>query len=166
MAHITVMIYFKKVLLTQPDKDQVAKAIRKVSLKRNNPLDFTSSRMLAGTDKRFFGSEGKKSTNFTRIRYSIEDLLPKLIINFSKDPNHQFYKVRLSFISSVAFCFLSVMLLAVLALLYKNHDGIEVLAYMALFYSIFILLILLEIRLTDKAIQSVVNTSLQASTSI
>lgn len=101
------MIYFKKIYLDNPNKEQVEKAIRKLALKRTSSLDFTSSGMITGTDKRFLGSEGKTQTKFTRVRYSIENLLPKFIISFPKSEDAQYYKLRFSFRSSVIISFLT-----------------------------------------------------------
>jgi hypothetical protein len=91
------MLYFKTVPfpngVKQPD---VEKALRSYALKRISSLDFKSSTINVGIDKLFLGLEGKNSLNFTRLRTSFESLLPKLIINLSKDPAATAYKIRLS----------------------------------------------------------------------
>ena len=151
------MIYFKKINLTNPDKEQVEKAIRKLALKRTSSLDFASSGMITGTDKKFLGLEGKTQTRFTRIRYSIENLLPKFIISFSKSTGAESYKIRFSFRSSVIISFLTSTFLTTLVLSFNNPNGFEVLAILGLLYIIFILLSWLEYKLTLKAIDEVIS---------
>jgi hypothetical protein len=150
------MIYFKKIYFVDYDKEYAEKAIRKLALKRNTSLDFKSSGMIAGTDKLFLGCEGENQTQFTRIRYYLENLMPKLIISFPKNDNDQFYKIRLAFRSFIIFSFLSIMLLLVFVLSLTNPNGINVLEGLASFYVIFFLLILLEIKLTKKALHSAI----------
>src|SRR3954466_1528102 len=104
------MIYFKTIPLTDLDKHQVEKAIRKVASKKDTSLDFTSSGAMAGTDRLFIGSEDKNDVKFARIRYYLEDLLPKIILSFPRSDNDQFYKMRLSARSFAVFCLIALLL--------------------------------------------------------
>ena len=73
------MFYFKKIYSSVTDRMQLENALRKAALKKNRPLDFDISSMDMGTDKYFFGYEGKNSLQFTRIRTSFEKLFLNLL---------------------------------------------------------------------------------------
>jgi hypothetical protein len=90
------MIYFKTVHLNFDNKASVEAAIRKNCIKRTTMLDIKSSISDIGTGKRFFGYEGKDALYFTRIRSSVEQLLPKMIVSLPKNETDSFYRIRLS----------------------------------------------------------------------
>lgn len=88
-------MYFKSVLFpSNLNQSQVETALRKVSMKETMSLDFNFKSVNIGTDKKFWGLEGKKDLKFTRLKTSFEFFLPKLIISLSKDPSVNNYRIR------------------------------------------------------------------------
>jgi hypothetical protein len=146
------MIYFKTVYLNSPDKTEVEKAIRKLASKRDSSIDLVSSGSLAGTDRLFIGSEGKYQVNFTRIRYYIEGLLPKIIISFPKSEADNYYKLRLSFRTTLVFCLFTILFIMGCIAAISGENGFDAFFIFTIVALIFFLLILLEIKLTKRAI--------------
>jgi len=95
------MLYFKKIYLPNDlEKQDLEKGLRSRSLKRSQMLDFVFETTNTGTDKYFLGNEGKKDLKLTRIKTSFESFLPKIIISFPKETAEQYYKFRLSILST------------------------------------------------------------------
>jgi hypothetical protein len=147
----SMMIYFKKIQLIDPGKEETELALRKVAIKSKSPLNKGSSRTDAGTKKLFFGFDGPDDTTFTRVRYFIEGYMPKIIISISKDNDDNQLKFKLDFVSTCIFLGASFLFMSDL-IAELSHQEWENAAYVVLFYSIFIGLIWLEIRLTQRNI--------------
>jgi hypothetical protein len=146
------MFYFKKVILTDYTQNELETALRKVSLKSKSSLDGVGSSTDAGTKYVFLGHEGKGGLTFTRIKYFIEKYLPKLIIKISPDANDCYYKLRFSLVSTIMLMIFSTLAFIILLALVFNPDRIEAVLPMLIFIAGYVLLILLEFKLTTKKI--------------
>jgi hypothetical protein len=152
------MIYFKKIEFPYPGKEQTEIALRKFAVKRTSSLDNISSSAVAGTDKIFVGFEKANDVQFARIRYLIEGYLPKVIISIPKDKGDDSLKFRLSLISTLVFLGLSgfVLLSLFLVIAANNDDALEVISFFGFIYLIYLFLIFLEIRITQKGIKKAI----------
>lgn len=93
-------MYFKTIPLPSDlNQPQAESFLRKASIKESMSLDFKFKAVDIGTDKIFYGLEGKKDLKFTRLKTSFEFFMPKLIISLSKDPAANYYRIRLGAIS-------------------------------------------------------------------
>ncbi len=147
-----MMIYFKKIEFPYPGKEQTEAALRKAAIKRTTSLDFKSSSTAVGNKKLFMGLDELNDTKFTRIRYFVEGYLPKIIISVPKNDQGKLLKFRLSIVATVVFCLLVLYILT--GLVFPNGssiatEGVTLLAF-------FILLILLELKLTRSAIDKAI----------
>jgi hypothetical protein len=152
----SMMIYFKKIQLIDPAKDQVETAMRKFAIKQSSSLDFKSSSTNVGTDKLFIGFEDANQIQFSRIRYFIESYLPKIIISISKSNDDNYLKMKLSIISSFIFLGATALFLFTLIISAINSDGLEPFVILGIIYCFFILTLLLEIKLTKKCIEKAI----------
>lgn len=152
------MIYFKKIYIDNSDKSETIKAIRKFASRRDSSLDLVSSGALAGTDRLFLGAERTEQIDFTRIRYYIEDLLPKVIISFPVAEADNYYKFRFSFRTTLVACAITILLIlgCVASIINNTPDAFIVFAAVFIF---FCLLILLEIKLVKRAIAKAIERS-------
>ncbi|PTQ94112.1 hypothetical protein C8P68_107177 [Mucilaginibacter yixingensis] len=155
------MIYFKKIQTSAADQRQLEQALRKMALKRTRPLDLYVSSTDIGTDKYFHGFEGKNGVQFTRIRSSLERLVPKLIIKIPQDPGANYYQVRLG---AVSLFYLLIFILPIAAIVHNiminpadgDYNFIWVLfLYIGLFY--------LEYRLTTSRVEKAISKYKEAS---
>jgi hypothetical protein len=106
------MIYFRKVFFDLPvTHQQVERGLRKVAAKRLTSLDFKSSTSDFKSDKYFLGLEGRKDIKFTRVRTSLERLVPKIIISLSKNTDQNYYRLRLTWGWAFFFMLLALVLL-------------------------------------------------------
>lgn len=88
-------MYFKTIPLPlNLNQPQVEATLRKASIKESMSLDFKFKAVDIGTDKIFYGLEGKKDLKFTRLKTSFEFFLPKLIVSLSKDSSADYYRIR------------------------------------------------------------------------
>ena len=136
---------------------QVETALRKASMKETISLDFTSKSINIGTDKIFWGLERKRNLKFTRIRTSFEFFLPKLIINLSKNPSVNFYKIRPGALSIVVAGLLFFGLFTGILGVIKGRPNIESLILFPVLIVIYIALTLFELRLTASRAVKVLN---------
>jgi len=146
-----MMIYFKKIQLIDPGKKETELALRKVAIKSKSQLNKVSSKTNAGTEKLFFGFDGPDDVTFTRVRYFIEGYMPKLIISISKNNDDDLLKFKLGFESTCIFLGASLLLISALIAELSRQEW-DSAAYGILFYSVFIALIWLEIKLTQRNI--------------
>lgn len=147
------MIYFKKThLLNNSEKQDLEKGLRSKSLKRSQLLDFVFETTNIGTDKYFLGHEGKNDLKLTRIKTSFESFLPKIIISFPKETAVQYYKFRLSVLSTAILAVLSLLLLTCLLDVVINQKNVEAFLIVVILSLIYFLFILLELKITKNRI--------------
>lgn len=147
-------MYFKKINLNQLDSKTLESSLRKASLKRLSPLDIQSSVTNSKEQKKFLGYEKTDELQFTRIRYSFERILPKLIISTAKTNElAASYRVRLALISLLI---ISIIIMGSLYGMYQLAIGelpIENILRILLFPALFFILLKVEMRLTQKNIE-------------
>lgn len=147
------MLYFKKTyILDGLQKENLEKGLRNRSLKRSQMLDFVFETSNMGTDKYFLGNEGKKDLKLTRIKTSFESFLPKIIISFPKEMDLQYYKFRLSILSTFIFTILSLLLVTTFLDVIINQKNMEGFLVGIALSAIYFLLILLELKITRNRI--------------
>ncbi|GAA4325659.1 hypothetical protein GCM10023149_28140 [Mucilaginibacter gynuensis] len=147
------MIYFKKVYLNDTgEKKAVERAMRKFALKSPPSIDFSGSSH-EGSGKLFLGQDGRDDIKFTRIRYLVENYLPKLIISLPKSETENYYKVRYSIMSTVFFCLLSAGFLLAIASVLMNKNRPENALIPFAFLALFILFTRVEMNFIDRDIK-------------
>jgi hypothetical protein len=152
------MLYFKKIyLLNDSEKQDLEKGLRSRSLKRSQMLDFVFETTNIGTDKYFLGNEGKKDLKLTRIKTSFESFLPKIIISFPKETDEQYYKFRLSVLSTAILVMLSLLLFTCFLDLVTNQKNAEAFLVAVVLSLIYFLFILLELKITRNRISKSTN---------
>jgi hypothetical protein len=151
------MIYFKKVHFNYNDKSSVEAALRKSAVKRTSPLDLKSSASDIGTNKKFFGYDGKDAVYFTRIRSSVEKLFPKMIISLPKSETDSFYKIRLSIFPFLFYVLATVGLAINLFFLIIGATDIAGFVGILIFELFFIGLFWIELAITTKRITKVID---------
>lgn len=162
------MIYFKKVILSSYTTLQIETALRKYALKRKMPLDMDFSSIDIGTDKYFLGYQGKNSLTFTRIRTRFEFLLPKIIVKIPVNVNNSeaYYKLRLTLISTMVFVAYFAILMLSISLLIAGTSTIDNLTAPFVLCGIYILLFLLEFKLTTSRINKAIKNYVMQSSPI
>jgi hypothetical protein len=147
------MLYFKKTyLLDDSEKQDLEKGLRSKSLKRSQILDFVFETTNIGTDKYFLGNECKKDLKLTRIKTSFESFLPKIIISFPKETAVQYYKFRLSVLSTIILMVLTLLLFSCFLDLVINQKNAEAFLISMTLFLIYFLFILLELKITKNRI--------------
>ena len=151
-------MYFKTVYFPPNlNHSQVKTALRKASMKETMSLDFKSKSVNIGTDKIFWGLERKRNLKFTRISTSFEFVLPKLIINLSKNPSVNFYKIRPGALSIAVAGLLFFGLFTGILGVIKGRPDLESLMLFPALILIYIALILFELRLTTSRVVKALN---------
>ena len=147
------MLYFKKTHISSDlEKEEMEKGLRSKSLKRSQSLDFIFETINIGTDKYFLGNEGKNHLKFTRIKTLFESFLPKIIVSLPKATALQYYRFRLSFLSTVIFAMLSFLVITFFWSLITNQHNNEAFLIAVILLVIYSLLILLELKITKGKI--------------
>lgn len=150
------MIYFKKIYFNYDDKANIEAALRKNSIKRTRGLDLGSSKLDIGTDKCFFGYDGKNALYFTRIKSSVEFFLPKIIFSISKNETDIYYGYRLSILPFILVSLFSIGLIIGIISLVAGIPQSEGLISFGVFVMILIALIWAEIKITSLKIKKVI----------
>lgn len=147
------MLYFKKIhLLDDTEKQDLEKGLRSKSLKRSQMLDFVFETTNAGSDKYFLGNENKKDLKLTRIKTTFESFLPKIIISFPKEAAVQYYKFRLSVLSTIILGVLSLLLFSCFLNLVINQKNAEAFLTAMILSVVYFIFILLELKITKNRI--------------
>ncbi len=154
------MIYFKKIPF-QPNlnKQQMESAFRKTAVRQRHSLDLVRSSTDVGTKMLFLGYQSKKELTFTRIRTSFEALLPKLIINLPADPAADYYKVRFSFVTTLAFGLIAFAFIIGLSSLLTGRTEAADFAVILILLLVFYLLLLLEFKITYSRIAKAIKNT-------
>ena len=151
------MLYFKQITCDNLSTDTIENAIRHYSSKRHTSLDFKDSSSYITDDNYFLGLEGENDLKITRIRTLFESFLPKLIISFPKERHFEIYRIRYSLPSTIVFCVLLFgVLLSIFQLLVDKEIENDYLLLIGIFI-LFIVLTLLEIKLTKQKINRAIN---------
>jgi len=153
-------MYFKTVHFPPNlNHTHVETAPRKASMKETISLDFTSKSVNIGTNKIFWGLERKRNLKFTRIRTSFEFFLPKLIVNLSKDPSVNFYRIRPGAASIAVAGLLFFGLFTGILGIIKGTPDLESLILFPTLTLIYIALILFELKLTTSRVVKALSLS-------
>ena len=150
------MLYFNKVILAEIDGTKVEAAIRKFAAKRHASLDLQSSSTKIGTEKLFLGLENEKSIQVTRLRSTFERFLPKLIIKFDKAKGFSEYRIRFSLLSNIVIAFMLIAVLFNVIYLVNNQEVDSEMASVFVYFFLFLLLTLVELRLTKAKLKSTI----------
>lgn len=147
-------MYFKTVPLP-PDLDhaQAEACLRKASLKESMSLDFRFKAVDIGTDKIFYGLEGKKDLKFTRLKTSFEFFMPKLIISLSKDSSANYYRIRPGAITIMVIGLLGFSIITCIAGLLMDTTDISNSSPLLFITSFYALLFFFEFKLTTSKVQ-------------
>ena len=147
------MPYFKKVQIENYTRSEAEAALRKVSLKRTSPLDFSSAITDIGSDKLFLGYIGKSALTFTRLRTSVEKFLPKLVIKLPLDGEDCYYQLRLSVVSATVFILFTFGFLIAFAGILSGNTEIGGLLSAAIFLGLYFALLAFEINIVSNRIK-------------
>lgn len=150
------MLYFNKVILAEIDGTKVEAAIRKFAAKRHASLDLQSSSTKIGTEKLFLGLETDKSIQVTRLRSSFERFLPKLIIRFDKAKGFSEYRIRFSLLSNIVIAIIIIAIVLNIIYLFTNRQVDSDIASVFVYFFLFLLLTLVELRLTKARLKSAI----------
>ncbi|MGV8963217.1 MAG: hypothetical protein ACOH2V_07535 [Candidatus Saccharimonadaceae bacterium] len=151
-------MYFKTIPLPSGlNQSQAEALLRIVAIKETISLDFKFKAIDIGTDKMFYGMEGKKDLKFTRLQTSFEFFLPKLIISLPKDAN--FYRIRPGAISMAIIGFLSFALSLGIIVIIKGSTDIERLSPILLIILFYVAIFLLELRITQSRVLKALNNA-------
>jgi len=142
-------MYFKTVPLPLDlNQAQAESSLRKVSIKESMSLDFKFKAVDIGTDKIFFGLEGKKDLKFTRLKTSFEFFMPKLIVSLSKDPLANSYRIRPGAVTVAIIGLLGFGTFTGLVGILKGTTGLATFSPFLLIIGIYALLFLFELNIT------------------
>ena len=148
------MIYFKRIEIQNADSNQIEELVRKHCIRRHTLLDLQSSvYQMPDPSKLFLGLEGKKAIQITRLKNTIERILPKMIIRIEK-VDFTFYRIRLSLLSSIIAIFLPIALLINLVNSISAKKIQEDLPIICFFNALFFLFCLFEYKKTNKIINN------------
>jgi len=148
------MLYFNKTyILDDLEKQNLEKGLRSRSLKRTKPLDFVFETYNTGSNKYFLGNDNKNDIKFTRLKTSFELLFPKIIVSFPKNKNLNYYKFRLSIVSNLVIFFLFIMLLSSFVAVVNHGNNPADLLIIAILFFGYLLLVVLELKLTRAKIK-------------
>lgn len=149
------MIYFQKTELPDISPEWIEKIIRESSSKRHSSLDLLSSSTCIKEEKHFFGTEKDKFIKIIRMRTPFERILPRIIARFDKS-DFGSYKIRLSLLSFLISIFLSIAIVLNIAYsIINKHWESNVVSVFAV-SSIYFLLIMIEIKLTKRKINTLI----------
>lgn len=155
-----LMLYFKTIPFPDHIKQpHVEESLRKHALKKTLSLDFKSTTMNTGTDKNFFGLEGKTALQFTRIKTSFEFMLPKLIISLPKDTEATAYKVRLSAVPFAILLFILFGVFTIITSLVKGVVYAEGTIFIIVLAGLFFSLLALELKITKSRVLRSIKTA-------
>lgn len=143
-------MYFKTVSLPSgTNQSQAEISLRKAAIKETMSLDFKFKAVDIGTDKLFYGLEGKKDLKFTRLHTSFEFFLPKLIVSLSKHPDANSYRVRPAAIPMAIIGLLGFALLIGLINSVRGLTDIERLSPFLIISLFYVILICIELKITQ-----------------
>ena len=114
------------------------------------------SRSDVGSDKLFFGYENTKGLHFTRIKSSIEFLLPKVVFVLPKDEVACYCALRLGALSTCVFCGYWLIFIVGLVQVITGNASPDGLFAILIFILIFWGLIWLELKLTATKIKKAI----------
>jgi hypothetical protein len=147
-------MYFKTIPLpSELNQPQTEASLRKASIKETMSLDFKFKAIDIGTDKIFYGLEGKKDLKFTRLKVSFEFFMPKLIVSLSKDPSANYYRIRPGAISIAVIGLLGFAIFAGLVGILRGTTDFAAFSPFLIIIAIYALLFFFELKLTTLRVR-------------
>lgn len=144
-------MYFKTIPLPlEVNQPQAEASLRKVSIKESMSLDFKFKAVDIGTDKMFYGLEGKKDLKFTRLKTSFEFFMPKLIVSLSKDSSDNYYRIRPGAISMAIIGLLGFGVFTGLVGILRGTTDLATFSPFLIIIGIYALLFFFEINITSR----------------
>jgi len=150
------MIYFKKVYFDHSEKSNIETALRKFAIKQFKLFDLETLSSNIGTDKFFFGFEGKKALYFTRVSASFERILPRVIVKLPKNETDFYYGFRLGTISSFILLLFSFIFIEAFVGFILEKISLSDFITILLFFLVFLGLIWIELKLATSRIQKAI----------
>lgn len=151
-------MYFKTIPLPSDlNQPQAESFLRKASIKESMSLDFKFKAVDIGTDKIFYGLEGKKDLKFTRLKTSFEFFMPKLIISLSKDPSANYYRIRPGVISIAIIGLLGFAVFTGLVGILRGTTDFATFSPFLIIIGIYALLFFFEINITVRKMNKVLS---------
>lgn len=152
-------MYFKTIPLPSDlNQPQVEASLRKAAIKETMSLDFKFKAVDIGTEKIFYGLEGKKDLKFTRLKTSFEFFLPKLIVSLSKDPLANSYRIRPGAISIAVIGLLGFALFTGMIGILKGTTDFDTFSPFLIIIVIYALLFFFELKLTTSRVLKAIRT--------
>jgi hypothetical protein len=149
-------MYFKTIPLPfDLNQSQAEAYLRKASIKESMSLDFKLRSIDIGTEKKFYGLEGKKDLKFTRFKTSFEFFLPKLIVSLSKDSSANYYRIRPGAITIAIIGLLGFGLFTGLVGIARSKTDLATFSPFLIIIGIYALLFLFEINITLRKVNMV-----------
>ncbi|WGQ10824.1 hypothetical protein QG516_04040 [Pedobacter gandavensis] len=149
-------MYFKTIPLPfDLNQPQAEESLRKASIKESMSLDFKFKAVDIGTDKIFYGLEGKKDLKFTRLKTSFELFMPKLIVSISKDSSANYYRIRPGAISIAIIGLLGFSVFTGLVGIVRGSTDLATFSPFLIIIVIYALLFLFEISITVRKMNKV-----------
>lgn len=146
-------MYFKTVLLPlELNQPQAEASLRKASIKETMSLDFKFKSVDIGTDKLFYGLDGKEDLKFTRLKTSFEFFMPKLIVSLPKDSSAKYYRIRPGAVSIAIIGLLCFALFTGLAGILKGTTDIATFSPFFIIIGVYALLLFFEMNITLRKI--------------
>lgn len=151
-------MYFKTIPLPLGlNQHQAEISLRTASIKESMSLDFKFKAVDIGTDKLFYGLEGKKDLKFTRLKTSFEFFMPKLIVSLSKDSSANYYRIRLGAVSIAVMGLLGFAVITGLVGIVKGTTDLATFSPFLIIIAIYALLFLFEINITVRKMNNALN---------
>jgi len=146
-------MYFKTIPLPLDlNQPQAEASLRKASIKESMTLDFKFKAVDIGTDKLFYGLEGKKDLKFTRLKTSFEFFMPKLIVSLPKDSLANCYRIRPGAVTIATIGLLGFAMFAGLVGILRRTTDLATFSPFLIIIGIYTLLFFLEINITLRKI--------------
>lgn len=149
------MFTIKKIYLDNKDSEEIETIFRKFSVRKGNMLQFANNPGFQKIDKKlFFANETNDFFRCIRIRYPLENFLPKLILKIDKK-DFRIIEIKYGFFSFLYLAFLiSMILLFLYFIVFKIHfeGGLDVIL---VFLGLQLTATFIEYKLTLRTIHKI-----------
>lgn len=112
-----------------------------------------------GTEKIFYGLEGKKDLKFARLKTSFEFFLPKLIVSLSKDPLVDNYRIRPGAVSIAVIGLFGFALFTGFIGILRGTTDLASYSPFLIITAIYAMLFIIELRLTTSRVRKAFEVS-------
>jgi hypothetical protein len=167
------MLYFKTISIDNASPQLIENAIQHYTIKRKSYSDFIITSFEIHDNKFFSGLETKKSLLLTRVKDKKHGSkllgraskyyrnIPTVIVRFKKDKGYSSCQLRLGFFSSLICCILSLaVIICSMFLLMDSFDSLGFFVILVLYVSLLVG-IFLEINLTRKYLDKIIQRALE-----